>query len=281
MENNVFNIVDKKYSSFTKTFKLIADYIKENYSDIVFLSIQELGDSMGVSNSSITRFCRELGYGGYAEFQKALQSLIQKDITPMKEIKKSISDLRDEEDILQKTIELNIATLQSMYSESMKKDFQQAVELVSEGKKVYIVGTRSTFTVAFYLYFMLSRFMDNVVLLSPGQMDVYDKISSIDKEDVLISISFSRYTKFTSDVTNFFKNKGCKIVVVTDSHSSPVAVKGNCVLILKNSSSTYSYVATMTALNALVTAVGAKNQEETLAKMDEKEKNCFENDIYV
>ncbi|MCG4580717.1 MurR/RpiR family transcriptional regulator [Clostridium cochlearium] len=240
MDDNIFNIIDKKYSSFTKTFKLISDYIKENYSNIVFLSIQELAESMGVSNSSITRYSKELGYEGYSEFQKAIQSLVQKDITPMREIKKSISDLKDEEDILQKTIELNISGLKSMYSENLKVIFQKAVELVSKGKRIYVVGTRSTFTVAYYLYFMLSRFMDNVILLSPGQMDVYDKIYDVDDKDVLVSISFSRYTKFTSDVTNFFKNKGSKIVVVTDSHSSPVAVKGDCVMILQNSSSTYS-----------------------------------------
>lgn len=281
MGDNIFNIIDEKYSSFTKTFKLISDYIKENYSKIVFLSIQELGESMGVSNSSITRYCKELGYEGYAEFQKAIQTLVQKDITPMREIKRSISDLKDEEDILQKTIELNIAGLQNMYSENLKTAFQKAVELVSEGKRIYIVGTRSTFTVAYYLHFMLSRFMDNIILLSPGQMDVYDRIYDIDEKDVLIAISFSRYTKFTAEVTDFFKNKGCQIVSVTDSYSSPIAVKGNCVLILQNSSSTYSYAAAMTALNALVTAVGAKDKERTLIKMNEKEKNCFENDIYI
>ncbi|MBC2396349.1 DNA-binding MurR/RpiR family transcriptional regulator [Clostridium tetanomorphum] len=281
MENNIFNIIEEKYSSFTKTFKLISDYIKKNYSNIVFLSIQELAESMGVSTSSITRYCKELGYEGYSEFQKAIQLLVQKDITPMREIKKSITDLRDEEDILKKTIELNIVGLQNMYSENLKIAFQKAVELVSQGKRIYIVGTRSTFTVAYYLDFMLSRFMDNIILLSPGQMDVYDRIYDIDEKDVLISISFSRYTKFTAEVTDFFKDKGCQIIAVTDSHSSPVAVKGNCVLILQNSSSTYSYAAAMTALNALVTAVGAKNKEKTLIKMNEKEKNCFENGIYV
>ncbi|WP_027624045.1 MurR/RpiR family transcriptional regulator [Clostridium lundense] len=281
MEDNIFNIIEKKYSSFTKTFKLISDYVRKNYSNIVFLSIQELGESMGVSNSSITRYCKELGYEGYAEFQKAIQTLVQKDITPMREIKKSIEDLKDEENILQKTIELNTISLQNMYSESLKIAFQRAVELVSGGKRIYIAGTRSTFTVAYYLYFMLVRFMDNIILLSPGQMDVYDRIYDIDKDDVLIAISFSRYTKFTSQVTDFFKNKGCQIIAVTDSYSSPIAVKGNCVLILQNSSSTYSYVAAMTALNALVTAVGAKDKERSLVKMKEKEENCFENDIYI
>lgn len=81
MENNIFNIIEEKYSSFTKTFKLISDYIKKNYSNIVFLSIQELAESMGVSTSSITRYCKELGYEGYSEFQKAIQLLVQKDIT--------------------------------------------------------------------------------------------------------------------------------------------------------------------------------------------------------
>ncbi|WP_164509045.1 MurR/RpiR family transcriptional regulator [Clostridium rectalis] len=281
MNNSIFVLIDENYDNFTKTFKIIADYIKNNYDKIVFLSIQELADKMEVSISSISRFCKELGYSGYITFQKDLQKLIQKDIAPMKEIKKSISDVSKEDDILKQTIEMNIKNLQTMYSENLKKDFEKAVNLINKGKRIFIVATRSSFTVSYYLHFMLERFMDNTVLITPGNMDVYDKISSITKEDVLISISFSRYTKFTNDITQFFKNKGCEIISITDSYSSPVATKSNCILLLKNGSYTYSFTTVLTALNALVTAVGAKDKKNTFEKMELKEKNCFDNGIYV
>lgn len=281
MDKNVFYIMAEKYDRFTKTFRIISDYIKENYTYAAFLSIQELSEKMGISPASITRFSRELGYSGFHEFQKEIQKITQKEIIPMKEIKNSISDLLNDDEILKTTIDLNIKNLQETYNNALDESFRKSVELISNGRRIYIIGLRSSYCVAYYLYFMLADFMDNIVLLSAGTADVFDRISNVNKDDVLVAIGFSKYTKLTYQVLKFFCEKSDKTIAVTDSYSSPLAVKSKVVLLTANSSTTFSFVSAMTVLNALIIAVGRKDKQRTLNILEEKKKILLENDIHI
>lgn len=278
---DIFNLIDEKYEFFSKTFKIISDYIKQNYSSISFLSIQELSEKVGVSPASITRFSQEIGFSGYPAFQKEIQMWLQKEIIPMKEIKNSIAECENEENILKRTIDQNIETLSKIYSSNLNESFNKAIELIHKARRVYIVGMRSSYSVAYYLYFMLSQFMDNVILLETGKGDIFDRISYSKKEDVLVAISFSKYTKLTYQVVQYFSNNGSPIISVTDSFSSPIAIKSDAVLIAPNSSTTYSFVSAMSILNALIIGIGKKDKQRTLEKMKEKEKVAIDNDIYL
>lgn len=281
MENNIFYKIDTKYDSLSKTFKIIADFVKENYTVLSFLSVKELTEKTGVSAASITRFAQEIGFSGYPAFQKEIQKVVKKEIVPMREFKHFISSPNDYDNVLQKTIDLNINTLKTTYSDELYESFQKAIDIVTKSRKVYIIGSRSSFAVAYYLNFMLRGFMENVELLSAGTEDISTKLSYIKKEDVLITISFSHYTKFTSKITEYFKNNGSKIIAITDSYSSPVAIKADTTLIAKNSTDTYSFVSAMTILNALVVKLGKVNKNETLKKLKEQEKIAFETGIYI
>ena len=281
MDKNIFNMIDEKYNSLSKTFKIVADFVKENYSVMSFLSIKEMTERTGVSSASITRFAQELGFSGYPAFQKEIQKIVKKEIVPMREFKHFLSSSQKNDNVLKKTIDLNINTLKTTYSDELYETFQKTVELILTGRKVYIIGSRSSYSVAYYLNFMLRGFMENVELLSAGTEDISTKLAYIKKEDVLISISFSHYTKFTSDITNYFKEKGSKIIAVTDSYSSPVAIKADAVLISKNSTDTYSFVSAMTILNALVVRLGSVDKVKTLNKMKEQERIAFETGIYL
>lgn len=281
MENNIFYLIDGKYDSFSKTNKLIASYVKQNYKIISFLSINELKEKTGVSTASITRFAQELGFNGYPDFQREVQKLLQKEITPMKEMKNFITSSRENENILKLTIDLNIKTLEATYNDELYESFKKAVDIINNAEKIYILGLRSSFSVGYYLSFMLRQFMSNIELLTAGTDDIYDRLSYVKKNDILITISFSKYTKLTSRITNYFKQKGNKIIAVTDSYSSPVAILGDTTLIAKSSSTTYSFVSAMTILNALIVAIGKQNTENTMKILKEKERILSDNDIYI
>lgn len=280
MSKDIFSLLESKYSNLSKTFKLIADYIKENYSTIPFLSIKELKDRIGVSSASITRFSQELGFSGYPAFQKAVQKVVEKEIAHMREVKSSISD-SDEKDILKNTIDLNIEILKSTYSDDLYDSFNTAIELIENCKKVYILGLRSSYTVAYYLYYMLGQFMENIELLSVGTGDVFNKLAYINKEDILIAINFAQCTKNTSKITQYFKKNGNKIIAITDSYSSPVAIRADAVLFARNSPNTYSFVSAMTILNALIIKLGKINKDKTLNMLKQQEIIAIENDVYV
>lgn len=279
MQDNLFSIINEKYQSFSKTFKAIADFITVNYSVVSFLSVQELSERIGVSTASIVRFCQEIGYSGYQAFQHDIQALVQGESAPMLEVRTSISEM--DEDPLREMFKLNIETLESAYTEALAADFQKVVEVVNKARRVYIIGLRSTYTVAYYASFMLSQFMDNVVLLSAATNDLFDRLTAAGPEDVVLAFSFSKYTRLTLQAVEFMKEKGLTIVAVTDRQSAPIAIQADITLIAKNSTKTFSFVSAMTIVNALVTALGRKDADQTLRRLKEKEESNKKAGIYL
>lgn len=279
MGNDIIYLIDRKYYGLSKTFKQIADYVKENYLTVPFLSIKELNEKIGVSTASITRFSQEMGFNGYPDFQKEIQKVVEQEIAHMREIKKSINSDEDV-DLLKKMIDLNIKTLQDTYTDDLCKSFNNAVDLIKSSRKVYIIGLRSSYTVAYYLNFMLSQFMDNIELLSIGTGDMYNRLSYINADDLLISICFAQCTKFTIQTAEYFKKNGCKIIAVTDSYSSPIAKKANNVLIVKNTEDTFSFSSALVVLNALVVRLGKIDKNKTIERIKHQEKVAIENGAY-
>ncbi|WZL72304.1 MurR/RpiR family transcriptional regulator [Clostridiaceae bacterium 35-E11] len=281
MEKNIFYLIDEKYNTLSKTFKIIADFVKDNYSIIPFLSIKEMKEKIGVSTASITRFAQEMGFNGYPTFQKEVQKIVEKEMVPMREVKNFIANSNDDENILQKTIDSNIKILQATYSDELHASFKKAIDLIKGGRKIYIIGSRSSYTVAYYLSFMLKGFMENIELLSAGTGDIYPKLAYIKPDDVLIGVSFAQYTKFTCQIAEFFHKKGNKVIAITDSYSSPLSIKADVTLISKNSSDTFSFVSAMTIMNALIVSLGKTNKDETLRRLKEQERIAIENGVYA
>ncbi|MGB9975775.1 MurR/RpiR family transcriptional regulator [Thermovenabulum sp.] len=280
MEKSIINKIVEKYEEFSKTNKVIADYITKNYLTVSFISIKELSEKINVSPASITRFAKELGLNGYPELQQKLQVLVKNEVMPMKEIRDSISIMDKEYNILESIFNANIESLKVSLTENLIESFSKAVNAVMEARKVYILGLRSSFSPAYYLYFMLKQFMDNVILLNTSSWDIYDHLADADKNDLLITIGYSRYTALTVEVAKYCKNRSIKVIGITDNISSPIAVNSDITLIAKNVSNAFSFVSAMTVCNALVVACGAKNKDYSLEKMKKKEAILLENKVY-
>lgn len=273
----LFHLLDQHYELFSKTQRIICDYIRENYLDLPYLSIAALSEKIGVSVGSITGFCKVLGFDGFTAFQKELQKIAQQELFSMREIKNSIAEASSNEGVLKEIIDSNILNLQRTQTDHLDQAFEESVDILCNAKRIYVIGLRSAYAVAHYFYFTLRDFKDNITLLSLAEGDVYDRIMHITPNDVLVTIGFDKYTKATCDVTRFFQERGCKIIALTDKLSSPLASLASTVLIAHNCSTTFSFVSAMTILNALVVGIGRRNQKRTLREMDAKQallKSC-------
>lgn len=262
----------------SRTFKSIADYVMTNYKMVSFLSVQKLSQEIGVSTASIVRFCQKLGYSGYVDFQHDAQTLVHGETPPMLEFRSAVSDV--EEDPLKEMFRLNIEILKKTYTDILANEFRKAVNAVHGARKVYIIGMRSTYTVAFYTSYMLSQFMNNIELVTAGSNDIFDRLSYADATDLALVCSFSKYSRLTIEALEFLREKGVFIVGITDSQSSPVATRSDIMLLAKTSSKSYSFVSAMTVANALAVAVGKKDKEKTLQRLKEKEVTNIKNDVY-
>jgi DNA-binding MurR/RpiR family transcriptional regulator len=278
MNKNVLKLIEERYESLSKTHKKLANYIQANIHDLPFLSINELGDRAGVSIASITRFTREISFAGYADFQRSLSQLVQKDITPFHSLKSLIQEDSNGSFLMQ-TIKNNAYALDTLYNENLEKSFEIAIQKIQKARKIYIIASRSSYSVGYYIYFMLQRFLDNVCLIN-GVGDLSNHLLYVEKTDCLIAVSYTRYTKTTYKVVNHFFSKGCNVISITDTHTSPIALKSSQILLAQNTAS-YSLVGAMTLANCLVAALAKANLPESLERMKQQDQIALENGIYL
>lgn len=268
MKKDILNYLETNYSSYSKSFKKIIDFIKHNQSIVSFISINELAKETGTSPATVTRFSKNLGFKGYPEFQKIFQKEVEKETSHMKDFKESIAETETKSGILKKVIEDNIELLEEIDLDAVERQLDQAVEWIKSSRKLFILGARGSYALAYYLYFMLKEFREDVELMISGASDFTDRLLYSKKEDLLITISFHPYTNFTCQITEFFKEQGNKVITITDKKDSTLGNMSDLVITSKNGGKAYTFVPGIVILNALLFKLGMEDKENTIEKLN-------------
>lgn len=270
------------YEELSKSHRKLADCILENPGDAAFLSINELSQKTGISPATITRFAHRLDFQGYSEFQRELYEY-QKQRQPFGQLKsllRSSTETEAAEDPLQWGIRSNLRLLEELYTPQLKEAFVRAQEILLNARSIYIVGHRSSYTTAYYLAFMLRQMREGVNLLTTSNSELSTSLIDVREQDCLVVVSYARYTKATYDVVSHFHREGCKIVALTDSATSPIALKATEVLIAPNGEN-FSPVGAITICNCFITSLGRQDARRTLERMERQDKITLENNVYL
>lgn len=264
MKQNLLKILEQKMPEFSKGHKAIAEYILKHYDKAAFMTASVLGETVGVSESTVVRFASALGFDGYPKLQQALEELIKNRLTTAQRL-----DVTSEQmlggDILTRIINLDIDKLRRTCEEVSRKDFNGALEAFLNAKNIYIVGVRSSFAIAQFVYYYFNHIFENVKLInttSTGEM--FEQIFRIDENDIIFGISFPRYSKKTVKAVKYAKEKGAKVVALTDIDTSPLAEFADYTLLARSDMASFadSLVAPMSIVNALLVAIGIRKREE-------------------
>ena len=186
--------IQTQYTRLSKGQKLIAQYILNNYDKVAFMTACKLGETVGVSESTVVRFANALGYSGYPKLQAALQELIKNKLTTVQRVEMA-NDYSDENTILNKILKGDIDNIRETLEEIDGEAFQEAVSRLLKARKIYILGMRTSFVVAQYLGFYLGIILDNVHTVRMDMGDAFEQIVRIGEDDVVIAFSFPRYSK--------------------------------------------------------------------------------------
>ena len=244
-------------SSFSKGQKRIAGYILENYDKAAFMTASKLGKLVGVSESTVVRFASELGYDGYPSMQRALQEMIRSRLTSTQRIQ-AAGDLLDREDLLGAVLQSDIDKLREIVGEADRAEFDNVVERIMRARHIYILGVRSSSFVAGYLNFYMHLLCENVTLVqSNAAGEIFEQLFRIGPEDVMIAISFPRYSKVTMNTVKFAQDRGASIIAVTDNELSPVYQMSDAALLAPCEMISFvdSMVAPLSLINALLVAL--------------------------
>ena len=283
--NELLNRINSSYSSMSKGQKLLATYITDNYDKAVFLTAAKLGTTVGVSESTVVRFATHLGYKGYPEFQKALEELVRNKLNSVQRMEVTYGRI-SQSTILETVLTSDADKIKTTMEKIDHNAFELAVNTILNAKNIYIVGIRSCAPLASFLGFYLTLMFDHVQLLTTNSSsELFEQMVRIDKEDVIIGISFPRYSMRTLKALEFANNRNAKVITITDSVHSPMNLYSSCNLIADSDMASIvdSLVAPLSVINALIVALCMKKQKEvatTLTTLEEiwDEYQVYEND---
>lgn len=281
-KNELLQKIDEGYSKFSKGQKKLADFIKEDYDKAAFLTAAKMGEEVGVSESTVVRFAMALGYDGYPGFQKALGEMVRTKLNSIQRMEVTYGRISQGEiltSVLQSDIDKIKLTMQSIDHES----FELAVETILNAKKIYVIGIRSCAPLASFLGFYLNLICDNVVAVhTNSSSEIFEQLIRIGEEDVIIGISFPRYSQRTLKALEFASKRKAKIITLTDSVHSPINIYSSCNLIARSDMASIvdSLVAPLSVVNALIVALCMKKQEEVIGTLETLEQIWGEYQVY-
>lgn len=282
MNNELLQKIDEKYPRLSKGQKKLADYIRQEYDKAAFLTAARMGDVVGVSESTVVRFAMTLGYKGYPEFQKALEELVRTKLNSIQRMEVTYGRISQGEilaSVLQSDIEKIKLTMGSVDQEA----FEVAVDTILNARRIYVIGIRSCAPLASFLSYYLHLICEDVTLVNSNtSSEIFEQLIRIGKEDVVIGISFPRYSMRTLKALEFASNRSAKVITLTDSVHSPINLYSSCNLIARSDMASIvdSLVAPLSVVNALVVALCMKKQKEVVSTLEMLEQIWDEYEVY-
>ena len=229
---------------------------------------------MGVSESTVVRFASELGYDGYPSMQRALQEMIRSRLTSTQRIQQA-GDMLSGQDLLTAVVQTDMDKLRMVVDEADRKEFDKVVNLLMGCSHLYILGVRSSYFVAGYLNFYMHLLSENVTLVqSNAAGEIFEQLFRIGPGDVLLAISFPRYSNVTVNTVKFARDRGATIVAITDNELSPVYQMSDAALLAPSEMISFvdSMVAPLSLINALLVAIGyrmGKDVSKTFGELED------------
>ena len=265
----------------SKGHRRIAQYIVEHYDKAVFMTASRLGESVGVSESTVVRFAAVLGYEGYPQLQRALQELVSHRLTAVQRFEMS-SEI-DPNAVLRTVLKSDMQNIRATVEELDNHAFEEGVKRILNAKEIYVIGLRSAAPLAQFLGYYLNYIFDRVHLVSSAATDVFEEIARISEADVVIGISFPRYSTRTVEAMRFALSCGAQVISITDGPMSPLhEVSDVCLNACTDMASFVdSLAAPMSVINALVVSLGLHRKEELSRHFKQLEAIWAANDVYL
>lgn len=281
-KNELLQKLENGYSKFSKGQRKLADYIREDYDKAAFLTAAKMGEEVGVSESTVVRFATALGYDGYPGFQKALGELVRMELNSIQRMEVTYGRISQGE-ILSTVLESDIEKIKLTMEVIDQEAFEMAVDTILKAEKIYVIGIRSCAPLASFLSFYLNLICDNVTAVhTNSSSEIFEQLLRVGERDVVIGISFPRYSMRTLKALEFASNRKAKVITLTDSVHSPMTLYSSCNLIARSDMASIvdSLVAPLSVVNALVVALCMKKQKEVIQTLEMLEDIWEEYQVY-
>ena len=282
MKRDILKVIEENMDGFSKGQRQIARYLLEKYDKAAYMTAAKLGSEVSVSESTVVRFVMELGYEGYPEFQKALQDMIRTKLTSFQRMEVT-NHLIGDGDVLEKVLNSDVDKIRRTLDGISRESFESAVSKIVTARTIYIIGERSSSSLAGFLNYNFRMMFDNVKFVqTTSGSEMFEQLLGIGEGDVMIAISFPRYSTRIINAVEFARRAGADVVALTDSPESPIAAHSTHLLVAQSDMVSFvdSLVAPLSIINAMIVAVARLKQDEVHERLRRLEKIWDDYDVY-
>lgn len=282
MTRDILVTIESGMPSFSKGQRAIGQFILDSYDKAAFMTASRLGQTVHVSESTVVRFAAELGYDGYPGMQKALQEMVRSRLTSVQRIEIADGRLGNQE-ILSTVMQADIEKIRMTLEETDRESFYRAVEAILSAHRIYVLGARSASALADFLCYYFELIFDNTIPVhATSSSETFEQLLRVGEEDVVIGISFPRYSSRTVKAMRFARERGARVIAITDSEASPLAEIATEKLLAKSDMASFvdSLVAPLSLINALIVAVGRRRKRDIERIFSDLEQIWSEHGVY-
>jgi DNA-binding MurR/RpiR family transcriptional regulator len=261
----LLNKIQDRYASLSKNQRKVADYLASDGMAASFDSISELSHKIGVSEASLVRFAKQLGYKGYPSLRKELQAEYRRTSGTASRLQSAVTTVR-EQSFLESMFQHDIELIEETQSSLTEASFTRAVGMIFGAKKIFIIGFRAAFALAYFLYFRFVRLgLDARLITVTGGTSLVEQLAQMRQGDLVIALGFDETPRETRTTINFALKHRVPVLGISHTATSEIARKATlCLLGRRRPHRTQSLAAPMSLLNALAIAVAARNKRKAL-----------------
>src|SRR5690554_1897502 len=272
MPDDVYHVISENLPNMSKSQREIAKYVIRHMESVPFFTVLELAKETGVSEATVVRFATFLGYSGYPEFQKALQEAVKRQLTTVERLKISDDVYEKEDQAVFEMFQEEVERIQSMASQLNINDFNRAVDYIVQAKRVFIIANRSAVSIGSFLEFYFDVLLENAELIR-NPHGISEKLFRLNEDDVVIGLSFARYTRNTVEAVSFAKDRGARVIAITDNRLSPLIPFSDVFLCARSDMPSFidSFVAPLSLINAMLVAIGKRKRHDIENHFEELE----------
>ncbi len=267
---NLIEYLEIKFETFTNTQKDLTNYLISNINDVAFFTADKIAEKVNSTPSSVIRFAKRIGYRGYPELQKDLQNLIIDKISVVEELETNKKfDSSKAETTIKLSLKKDFSNLNNLIKEINENSIKKFVNIIISSQKKYIIANRSALSLGHFFFFQLKKMVSDVFLLSNFDDGIFDMLRELNSEDVILAISFPRFTKLTINFAQYAKKRGAKLISITDKKTSPLHKISDICLFCPYESSAFfnSNVAAMALINAILSEMFNQRHNSTISNL--------------
>ncbi|MEI3614754.1 MurR/RpiR family transcriptional regulator [Pseudogracilibacillus sp. SO30301A] len=277
----IYRIISSRRDSMSKSQHKIADYILENPHSIPFITGAKLAKMTGVSEATVVRFATFLGFSGYNDLQKQLATSIEKQLNTVERLTMSRSTYSETEKAIYDNFNDDIKNIQTTMQQLNPEDFERAAEYILDAERIYIISNRSALSLGTFLQYYLNIMFGKSELVHTTEA-AFDQIYNVNEKDVIIGISYARYTKSTLNAVSYAAEKNAKIIALTDHFSSPITAYATIALFASSNMQSFldSFVAPLSVINTLIAYIGNKKEVNMKERLENFEQLWDRYDVF-